>query len=78
MTKLDYLRQEIPMLKAKLSNTTAKDLSLVILIPNWAGTSTSHGLQEFFNSVDTTVDLGNWTDADKIRVATLKLVDTAV
>jgi hypothetical protein len=78
MAELDYLRQEIATLKAKLSNMMAKDLSLVTLIPNWAGTLTSCGHQEFFNSVDTTADLGNWTDTDKARVATLKLVDTAV
>jgi hypothetical protein len=43
----------------------------------WAGILTSCGLQELFSSVDATADLGNWTDANKIRVATLKVVDTA-
>jgi hypothetical protein len=64
-------------LNARLNTTTAKHLSLVMVISNRAGTSTSCGLQELFNSVDTTADLGDWTDANKVRVVTLKLVDTA-
>jgi hypothetical protein len=68
---------ETAMLKARLNTATAKDLSLFTVILNWTGTSTSCGLQEFCNSVDTTADLGDWTDANKLRVATLKVVDTA-
>jgi len=49
----------------------------VTLIKNWTGTSASCGLQEFLNSVDTTADLGNWDDKDKVRAANLKLVDAA-
>ena len=77
MTKIENLRKEIAALKLRLTETTTKDLSLVTLIKNWTGTSASCGIQEFLNSVDTTADLGNWDEKDKVRVATLKLVDTA-
>jgi hypothetical protein len=77
MTEIEDLREEIAALKLRLTETTTKDLSLVTLIKNWTGTSASCGLQEFLNSVDTTADLGNWDEKDKVRVATLKLVDTA-
>jgi hypothetical protein len=55
-----------------------KDLSLVTLVQNWTGTSASCGLQEFLNSEDITADLRNWDEKDKVTVATLKLVDTAL
>ena len=77
MTEIENLREEIAALKLRLTETTTKDLSLVTLIKNWTGTSASCGLREFLNSVDTTADLGNWDEKDKVRVATLKLVDTA-
>jgi hypothetical protein len=77
MSEMDTFRREVAALKAQLTQTTQKDLSLVTLIPNWTGTSASCDLQKFLNSVDTAADLGNWDEKDKIRVATLKLVDTA-
>jgi hypothetical protein len=76
-TELETLRQEIAALKARLTKTMTKDLSLVTLVQNWTGTSASCGLQEFLNSVHTTADLKNWDEKDKVMVATLKLVDTA-
>jgi hypothetical protein len=76
MTEVETLRREVAALKTRLTEATAKDLSLVNLVQNWTGTSASCGLQEFLNSVDTIADLGNW-DEDKVRVATLKFVDTA-
>jgi hypothetical protein len=77
MSELDKLKGEVAALRAQLTQSIPKDLSLVTLIPSWSGTSASCDLQKFLNSVDTTADLGNWDEKDKIRVATLKLVDTA-
>jgi hypothetical protein len=77
MSEIETLKRELAALKAQLTETMPKDLSLVSLIPSWTGTSASCDLQKFLNSVDTTADLGNWNERDKIRVATLKLVDTA-
>jgi hypothetical protein len=77
MTEIENLREEIAALKLRLIETTTKDLSLVTLIKNRTGTSASCGLQQFLNSVDTTADLGSWDEKDKVRVTTLKLVDTA-
>ena len=77
MTEIKDLQEKIAALKLRLTETTTKDLSLVTLIKNWTGASASCGLQEFLNSVDTTADLGKWDEKDKVRVATLKLVDRA-
>jgi hypothetical protein len=75
-TEIDTLRKQIATLQARL-DTTAKDMSLVTLIQTWSGTAKSVPLQGFINSVETTADIGNWTDKDKIRVMTLKLTDVA-
>ncbi len=77
MTDIETLRKELAELKLKLTETTTKDLSLVTLIKNWSGTSATGSLQEFLNSVDTTADLGSWSEKDKVRITTLKLVDRA-
>jgi hypothetical protein len=69
MTELEILRQEIAAFKAKLTETTTKDLSLVTLVQNWTGMSASCGLQKFFNSVDTTVDLGNLDEKARLEDA---------
>jgi hypothetical protein len=52
-----------------------KDLSLVSLVPKWSGTDKSISLEEFFNSTEGSAAVGNWQDADKVRVAVLKLTD---
>jgi hypothetical protein len=54
-----------------------KDLSLVGLIPKWSGTEKAAPLSEFFEAIEGTARLGNWSDADKIQVAVLKLTDAA-
>jgi hypothetical protein len=73
---MEALKKQIATLQARL-DTTAKDMSLVSLIQTWSGTAKSVPLQGFINSVQTTADIGNWTEKDKIRVMTLKLTDTA-
>jgi hypothetical protein len=54
MSEWDLLRRELAALKAQMSQTVSKDMSLVTLVKTWTGKSVSCGLQEFFNSVDTT------------------------
>jgi hypothetical protein len=54
-----------------------KDLSLVSLVAKWSGTDKSISLEEFFNSIERSAAVGNWQDADKVRVALLKLADAA-
>jgi hypothetical protein len=75
-TEMDAQKKQIATLQARL-DTTAKDMSLVTLIQTWSGTAKSVPLQGFINSVETTADIGNWTEKDKIRVMTLKLTDVA-
>ena len=52
-------------------------MSLVSLIPKWSGTDKAIPLQEFFEAIDGSAKLGNWTDTDKIQVAVLRLTDVA-
>jgi hypothetical protein len=54
----------------------AKDLSLISLVPKWAGTNKSCPLHEILDSLDDAACLGNWTDGDKVKVASLNLTDT--
>jgi hypothetical protein len=75
-SEIEALKKQIATLQARL-DTTAKDMSLVSLIQTWSGTAKSVPLQGFINSVETTADIGNWTETDKIRVMTLKLTDVA-
>jgi hypothetical protein len=50
----------------------AKHLSLISLVPKWAGTNKSCPLHKILESLDDAACLGNWTDGDKIKVASLK------
>jgi hypothetical protein len=55
----------------------AKDLSLISLVPRWAGTNKSGPLHEFIKQLEDAASLGNWSDSDKRKVASLKLTDAA-
>jgi hypothetical protein len=83
------LVQQIESLKAELVNlkrqlqpnvatpTVAKDLSLVSFIPKWTGTDKSLQVNEFFQTVESTANIGNWSEKDKIQITILRLADTA-
>jgi hypothetical protein len=73
--QLAKLQQQIETLQTRLQ-TTAKDLSLVSHILKWTDTTKSCPLQEFLASVETTAQVGNWSDEDMVRIASLKLADT--
>ena len=57
--------------------TATKDLSLVSLITKWAGSDKAVPLHEFFVAIEGSARVGNWSEQDKIQVATLKLADHA-
>jgi hypothetical protein len=70
------LQARFQELQARL-DTTTKDLSLLTLVPNWAGTEKPGSLHEFLSAVEKMAEMGNWLDKDKVRIATMKLEDAA-
>jgi hypothetical protein len=44
-----------------------------MLVPKWSGTEKSGSLQEFLSAVENIAKMGNWSDRDKVRIATIKL-----
>jgi hypothetical protein len=74
--QLAKLHLEFQHLQSRLQTST-KDLSLVSLVPKWAGTTNSSPLHEFFESIESASRIGNWSGDDMVRIATLKLTDTA-
>jgi hypothetical protein len=77
--QLARLQAEIEDLRSRQQpvEATTKDLSLVSLVPKWAGTLSSEPLSEFIEAVETAADVGRWSNEDKVRIATLKLTDAA-
>ena len=63
---------DVPLVRAK-----AKDLSLVSLVPKWSGSDIALPIQEFFEIIEDSAKIGNWSEADQILVCALKLTDTA-
>jgi hypothetical protein len=57
--------------------TAHKDLSLISLVPKWSGLESAVPLQEFFASIEGSAQIGRWEQADKLRIAVLKLTDSA-
>jgi hypothetical protein len=49
----------------------------VALLPKWAGADKAIPLHEFFETIESTGRIANWTQEDMIRIATLKLTDVA-
>jgi len=58
-----------------LRRSAAKDLSLVTLVPKWGGADNANPLAEFFEAIEGTAKIRNWTEADKIQVCVLRLTD---
>ena len=73
------LQLEVQNLQAQLQMrpSVTKDLSPVSLVPKWAGNEKAVPLHEFFEAIDSAARIGNWTDADRIQIAVLKLTDSA-
>ena len=52
-------------------------MSLVALVRKWSGTDKAVPLREFFETIESTGKIGNWTHEDMVKIATLKLTDVA-
>jgi hypothetical protein len=82
--QLARLQLEVQALQAQLragaelpGATLTKDLSLVSLVPKWAGTPKTAPLSEFIEAVETAARIGRWSEEDKVKLAALKLTDSA-
>jgi len=62
---------------APLRRAGYKDLSLVSLVPRWSGGESAPPIQEFFDTIEGSAAVGNWTQADMKQVCALKLTDAA-
>jgi hypothetical protein len=58
---------------ALLCRTASEDLSLVSLVPKWGGHDNAVPLAEFFEAIEGTAKIGNWTEADQIQFCVLWL-----
>ena len=69
------LQLEVQNFQAQQQSRTpiTKDLSLVALVPKWAGTDKAAPLHEFLATLESTARIGNWSQEDMIRIAILKL-----
>jgi hypothetical protein len=78
--QLARLQTEMQELRSRLQpvTSTMKDLSLVSLVPKWAGTLKSEPFHEFVEAIETAADVGLWSNKDKVWIAMLlKLTDAA-
>ena len=60
-----------------LRRSAAKDLSLINVVPKWGGAENASPIEEFFDIIEGTARIGNWTEADQIQVCALRLTDSA-
>jgi len=62
---------------APLRRAGYENLSLVSLVPKWSGGESAPPIQEFFDTIEGSAAIGNWTQADMKQVCALKLTDAA-
>jgi len=62
---------------APLRHAALKDLSLVSLVPKWNGGDTAPPINEFFEMLEGSATIGNWSETDLKLVCALKLTDAA-
>ena len=62
---------------ATLRRAATKDLSLVSLVPRWSGGETAPPIGEFFEIIESSAAIGNWSEADRKQICALKLTDAA-
>jgi len=77
---VENLEAEISNPRAQISSgrpTAPNDLSLISFIPKWSGTKKSVRVKEFFESVESSAIIGNWSQSDKIQITVLKLTEVA-
>jgi len=71
-------QNEIQRLKDRLTRAPPSfhtDFSLISLISRWSDTESAVSLEECFSSIEVSVRIGNWLEADCLQVAVLELVD---
>ena len=77
---VENLQAAISNMRAQIRSripTAPKDLSLISLIHKWSGTEKSVTVKEFFESVESSAIIGNWSDFDRIRITVPKLTEVA-
>jgi hypothetical protein len=77
--QMSRLQAEIQNLQAQLQMRppVTKDLSLVTMVPKWSGTDKAVPLHEFFEILESTARVGNWSQDDLIRIAAMRLTEVA-
>jgi hypothetical protein len=48
------------------------------MVPKWSGTDKAVPLHEFFEILESTARVGNWTQEDVIRISAMRLTDVAI
>ena len=73
------LQTEVQNLQTQLQArpTSTKDLSLIALVPKWAGNNKAIPLHEFFETIESTARIANWSQEEMAWIAVLKLTDAA-
>jgi hypothetical protein len=65
--KLAKSKIEIQKLREHLcmgTPTVYKDLSLISLVPKWSGLESAVPLEEFFDSIESSAQVGKWDEID--------------
>lgn len=78
--QIEQMQTELRNLRVQVSAPVpqqTKDLSLLGLIPKRSGSDKAVSVKDFFDTVESTAGIGNWSDSDKIRITVLKLTDVA-
>ena len=73
-------KNEIRKLRERLSMgtpTVHKDLFLISLVPKWSCLEFAVPLEEFFDSIESSGQIERWDEIDRLRIATLRLIDVA-
>jgi hypothetical protein len=75
--QIAQLQSEIMDLKALMRDSATKDLSLISIIPRWSGSHRALPLNEFFEAIEGSASIGNWSESDCKHICILKLTDAA-
>jgi hypothetical protein len=59
------------------TSTVHIDLSLISLVPKWSGLDSAVLLEEFFDSIESSAQIGRWDEIDRLKIAALRLTDAA-
>lgn len=70
---------EVEKLQSQLKSRSpvTKDLSLVVFVPKFSDNDKAVPLHEYFEILEITARIGNWSPDDMIKIAILKITDLA-